>query len=234
MFIKRTSLRRAQTGRTGHPSSSDLSSSGARPGPGPGRARAGLVHHTNCSSRHASDDYPAALARARITVNTSATGDCFGNAVAESFFASLKAKWLDRHENETLQPRWLPSPNTPMASTFRRGATLTWTSAQSSSKCQHIWPRRHDEAVPLKRASAARPPGCTVVQLARAATHREASALLVSASFSDTPLPPPLCWASWPRGARPTPRRSARCKPLLAHAPVDLSRSAPLRDVCAS
>ncbi|MBM4362914.1 MAG: transposase, partial [Deltaproteobacteria bacterium] len=28
-------------------------------------------------------------------------GDCYDNAVAESFFASLKTEWADRHDYET-------------------------------------------------------------------------------------------------------------------------------------
>jgi putative transposase len=61
----------------------------------------GLIHHTDRGSPYASEDYRAALARAGIIASMSATGDCFDNAVAESFFASLKTEWVDRHDYET-------------------------------------------------------------------------------------------------------------------------------------
>ena len=61
----------------------------------------GLIHHTDRGSPYASEDYGAALAKAGIVACMSATGVCFDNAVAESFFASLKAEWVDRHDYET-------------------------------------------------------------------------------------------------------------------------------------
>jgi transposase InsO family protein len=47
---------------------------------------------------YASEDYRTALARMGIVASMSRTGDCYDNAVAESFFASLKAEWVD-HED---------------------------------------------------------------------------------------------------------------------------------------
>ena len=62
-----------------------------RPGPG-------LVHHTDRGSPYASEDYRAALAAHGMVASMSRTGDCYDNAVAESFFASAKAEWLDRED----------------------------------------------------------------------------------------------------------------------------------------
>jgi transposase InsO family protein len=62
------------------------------------RPRAGLVHHTDRGSPYASEDYRAALTQRGIVASMSRTGDCYDNAVAESFFASLKAEWVD-HED---------------------------------------------------------------------------------------------------------------------------------------
>jgi putative transposase len=59
--------------------------------------RPGLVHHTDRGSPYASDDYRTALTQRGIVASMSRTGDCYDNAVAESFFASLKAEWVD-HE----------------------------------------------------------------------------------------------------------------------------------------
>lgn len=59
---------------------------------------AGLLHHTDQGSPYASDDYRAALARRGIVASMSRTGDCYDNAIAESFFATLKAEHVD-HED---------------------------------------------------------------------------------------------------------------------------------------
>jgi putative transposase len=50
----------------------------------------GLVHHSDRGSTYASDDYREALDAGRIECSMSRKGDCWDNAVAESFFASLK------------------------------------------------------------------------------------------------------------------------------------------------
>ena len=55
----------------------------------------GLVHHTDRGSPYASDDYRAALARLGIVQSMSRTGDCWDNAVSESFFATLRAELVD-------------------------------------------------------------------------------------------------------------------------------------------
>jgi putative transposase len=57
--------------------------------------RPGLVHHTDRGSPYASDEYRAALAKRGIVASMSRTGDCYDNAVAESFFATLKTQHVD-------------------------------------------------------------------------------------------------------------------------------------------
>ena len=44
---------------------------------------------------YASDQYRSALAQRGIVASMSRTGDCFDNAVAESFFATLRAELVD-------------------------------------------------------------------------------------------------------------------------------------------
>lgn len=56
---------------------------------------AGLVHHTDRGSPYASDDYRNALAKHGIVASMSRKGDCWDNAVAESFFATLRAELVD-------------------------------------------------------------------------------------------------------------------------------------------
>jgi transposase InsO family protein len=62
------------------------------------RPRAGLMHHTDRGSPYASDDYRAALTRHGLVASMSRSGDCYDNAVVESFFATLKAEHVD-HED---------------------------------------------------------------------------------------------------------------------------------------
>ena len=50
----------------------------------------GLVHHSDRGSTYASDDYRNVLDDEGIECSMSRKGDCWDNAVAESFFASLK------------------------------------------------------------------------------------------------------------------------------------------------
>lgn len=67
----------------------------------PGR---GLLHHSDRGSQYASGDYQTALAAAGITCSMSRKGNCYDNAVAESFFATLKTElvhdedWATRAE----------------------------------------------------------------------------------------------------------------------------------------
>jgi putative transposase len=61
----------------------------------------GLVHHTDRGSPYASDDYRSVLATHSITASMSGTGDCYDNAVAESFFATLKAEHVDHEDFAT-------------------------------------------------------------------------------------------------------------------------------------
>lgn len=55
-------------------------------------AAAGLVFHSDRGSQYAAKDYRAALETAGITCSMSRRGNCWDNAVAESFFATLKTE----------------------------------------------------------------------------------------------------------------------------------------------
>jgi putative transposase len=56
----------------------------------------GLIHHTDRDSRYAADSYLAAMKAARIVPSMSRKGDCWDNAVAESFFATLEKELLSK------------------------------------------------------------------------------------------------------------------------------------------
>ena len=55
----------------------------------------GLVHHTDRGSQYASGDYRKALSDHRIVCSMSRKGNCYDNAVAESFFGLLKTEWVN-------------------------------------------------------------------------------------------------------------------------------------------
>lgn len=56
------------------------------------RPEQGLVHHTDRGSQYASGDYQAVLKAHGFEGSMSRKGDCWDNAVAESFFGSLKTE----------------------------------------------------------------------------------------------------------------------------------------------
>ena len=55
----------------------------------------GLLHHSDRGTQYASKTYQHALKGMRMTCSMSRKGDCFDNAVVESFFASLKREECD-------------------------------------------------------------------------------------------------------------------------------------------
>lgn len=54
----------------------------------------GLVHHSDRGCQYASADYQAMLSSHDIICSMSRRGDCWDNAVAESFFGTLKTELL--------------------------------------------------------------------------------------------------------------------------------------------
>jgi transposase InsO family protein len=59
------------------------------------RPAMGLVHHSDRGSPYASEDYRRALEAGGLVPSMSRTGNCWDNAVAESFFATIKAELID-------------------------------------------------------------------------------------------------------------------------------------------
>lgn len=64
---------------------------------------AGLIHHTDRGSQYASGDYRKALREAGMVCSMSRKGDCFDNAVAESFFSTLEWELLSQRVFVTRQ-----------------------------------------------------------------------------------------------------------------------------------
>jgi transposase InsO family protein len=57
---------------------------------------AGLTHHSDRGSQYASHEYRAVLADAGVVCSMSRAGNCWDNAVVESFFATLKTELPQR------------------------------------------------------------------------------------------------------------------------------------------
>jgi transposase InsO family protein len=59
----------------------------------------GLLHHSDQGCTYASEDYQTILDAHGITCSMSRRGDCYDNAVMESFFSSVKSETADRFES---------------------------------------------------------------------------------------------------------------------------------------
>lgn len=62
---------------------------------------AGLIHHSDRGSQYTSGEYRAELAAHGMIASMSGKGDCYDNAVAESFFATLEFELLMQNDWHT-------------------------------------------------------------------------------------------------------------------------------------
>ena len=67
----------------------DMAISGRQP-------KEGLIHHTDRGVQYACDDYQRALKLSGLLTSMSRKGNCWDNAVAESFFGALKEELIYR------------------------------------------------------------------------------------------------------------------------------------------
>ena len=65
------------------------------------RPERGLIHHSDRGSVYASIDYGEALSTVGAVKSMSRKGDCWDNAVAESFFATIKGEMIDHEDFAT-------------------------------------------------------------------------------------------------------------------------------------
>ena len=63
--------------------------------------QAGLLHHSDRGSQYTSTGYQEQLAQAGIAVSMSRKGNCYDNAMMESFFGTLKAECAERQVYQT-------------------------------------------------------------------------------------------------------------------------------------
>ena len=62
---------------------------------------AGVLFHSDRGSQYTSDAYQVLLANVGATVSMSRTGNCYDNAVTESFFGTLKGECVERFSFQT-------------------------------------------------------------------------------------------------------------------------------------
>ena len=65
------------------------------------RPAAGLIHHSDRGSQYAASDYRAELEAHGLIASMSGKGDCYDNAVAESFFATLEFELIMQNDWHT-------------------------------------------------------------------------------------------------------------------------------------
>lgn len=65
------------------------------------RPAAGLIHHSDRGSQYCSTDYQAELEALGILISMSGRGNCFDNAMVETFFKTLKSELVWRTAFET-------------------------------------------------------------------------------------------------------------------------------------
>ena len=61
----------------------------------------GLIHHSDRGSNYTAKEYHQALSDRGITTSMSRKGNCWDNAVAESFFATIKKELIHRYTFQT-------------------------------------------------------------------------------------------------------------------------------------
>jgi transposase InsO family protein len=66
-----------------------------------------LIHHSDRGSQYASHAYQKLLSAYGIRSSMSRKGDCYDNAVVESFFGTLKTEWVYHHRYRTRQEAML-------------------------------------------------------------------------------------------------------------------------------
>ena len=101
--------------------------------PGPG-----LLHHSDRGSQYASDDYRALLAEHRCVVSMSRKGDCWDNAVAESFFATLEFELILTHD-------W-PTRDAARRALFRY-IEIWYNRERRHSTLDYVSPARYEETL---------------------------------------------------------------------------------------
>jgi transposase InsO family protein len=91
----------------------------------------GLLHHSDRGSQYASGDYQRVLTQHGIVCSMSRRGDCWDNAVAESFFATLKVELVHNAAWATFGARVSQPPGLRATVGSRSIGSLTQVSTKS-------------------------------------------------------------------------------------------------------
>ena len=75
--------------------------------------RTGLLHHSDRGVQYASDDYQHLLQIHGMVTSMSARGDCWDNACAESFWATLKTELVNHQQYATREEARRDMPGFP-------------------------------------------------------------------------------------------------------------------------
>jgi transposase InsO family protein len=115
-------------------------------------ASSGLLFHSERASQYASWAYQQALSAAGITCSMSRSGNCLDNAVAESFFGTLKVELvyrlgpMDRRQMRTTVAEWLEV----FYNRQRRHSALGYRSPEE-------YERHYGKEVQLSKAAVSQP-----------------------------------------------------------------------------
>src|SRR5436309_7608503 len=101
-----------------------------RPGPG-------LVHRSDQGSQYLSLAFGQRARDAGIAVSMESKGDCYDNAVAESFFAKLKKELVNRHSWPTRRELGAAVFEYVFYNCERRHSTLDYRSPREFEKITH-------------------------------------------------------------------------------------------------
>jgi transposase InsO family protein len=124
---------------------------GAQTARAPGRP--GVVHHSDHGSQYTSFAFSQRLADTGITASLGSVGDSFDNAMAESWFGTIKIElvyrriWRTRHEAELGIFRWIEGWYNPR----RIQKALGWRSPTEHEAAFHAG---HDLSVPATAKDA--------------------------------------------------------------------------------
>jgi hypothetical protein len=129
----------------------------------------GLLHHSDQGCTYASEDYQDILEARGIICSMSRRGNCWDNAVMESFFSTVKSELGDRFDSHGEAKMALSTPS--KCSTTRSGVIQRWARSvqppSSVAPTKRVW-------TPWKTAKDA--VSCVQRRLARSAGGRPARA----------------------------------------------------------
>ncbi len=99
---------------------------------------AGLLHHSDQGSTYASEDYQRALAAHGIACSMSRKGNCYDNAVVESWFKTVKAELGSRFNNHAHAKEELFDYIEIFYNQQRRHSALDYMSPAEYERASHL------------------------------------------------------------------------------------------------